>query len=267
MSTQLIKYDAAVRALAECKAVDEVKDWHDKAAAMQAYGRIAKDKTLETDAAEIRIHAERRLGQMLASAEKNKGGRPIEITGSEKAPVSSPTLADSGIDKKLSARAQKLAAVPEAQFAAAVGEWRERVTQEGARVTANLEAAGAKFMAAKPAAKATPTTKATPLEASAPSAEAEHTEPTEIELLREQLSDYENLVADNEQLRRVVESNDVAKGAFAEAVRFAELARVLQERVNGLMNEKNEYIKAAKRWQRKCEALEKQIKETAEAEF
>ena len=61
MTQQLIRYDAAVRALAECKAVDEVKDWHDKAAAMQAYGRIAKDKALETDAAEIRIRAERRL--------------------------------------------------------------------------------------------------------------------------------------------------------------------------------------------------------------
>ena len=27
MTQQLIRYDAAVRALAECKAVDEVKDW------------------------------------------------------------------------------------------------------------------------------------------------------------------------------------------------------------------------------------------------
>lgn len=59
---QLIKYDAACRALAECKAVDEVKSWADKAAAMQAYGRMVKDKTMEVDAAEIRIRAERRLG-------------------------------------------------------------------------------------------------------------------------------------------------------------------------------------------------------------
>lgn len=47
----LVRYDAACRAIAECKAVDEVKSWADKAAAMQAYGRIAKDKTQEVDAA------------------------------------------------------------------------------------------------------------------------------------------------------------------------------------------------------------------------
>ena len=59
--TALVKYESACRALAECKAIDEVKEWVDKAAAMQAYSRMAKDKTLEIDAAEIRIRAERRL--------------------------------------------------------------------------------------------------------------------------------------------------------------------------------------------------------------
>lgn len=49
-----------------------------------------------------------------------------------------PTLAQAGIDKKLSARAQKLAAVPEPDFEGMLGEWRDRVAQEGERVTTRL---------------------------------------------------------------------------------------------------------------------------------
>ena len=72
--SNLIKYEAACSALAACKSVDEAKDWTDKAAAMQAYGRMAKNRTMEVDAAEIRIRAERRLGEMLSS-QKAAGGR------------------------------------------------------------------------------------------------------------------------------------------------------------------------------------------------
>ena len=156
MSTQLIKYEAACRALAECKSVDEVKTWADKAAAMQAYGRMAKDKTLEVDAAEIRIRAERRLGEMLA-AQKADGGlskgaagagvnqhTPAEVRSSV---TTAPKLAEVGISKDLSSRAQKLAAVPEAEFEAELAAKRERDQKEGARVTARLEKAGERELA------------------------------------------------------------------------------------------------------------------------
>ena len=49
-----------------------------------------------------------------------------------------PTLAAAGIDKKLSSRAQKFAAVPEDSFEAMLGTWRERVSRETERVTTNL---------------------------------------------------------------------------------------------------------------------------------
>lgn len=154
MTNQLIKYEAACRALAECKAVDEVKAWADKAAAMQAYGRMAKDKTLEIDASEIRIRAERRLGEMLTQQKVHGGlatGSRGQLAGKSDAGLavvtndrqkSTPKLADAGISKDLSSRAQKLAAVPEDEFEAEVGAWRERVSAEGARVSARLEAAG-----------------------------------------------------------------------------------------------------------------------------
>jgi len=143
----LARYDAAVRALAEAKSVDEVKDLRDKAEAMRAYARQAKNKQLETDAAEIRIRAERRLGELIAGQKATvgmaKGGQPYQSTGSKSAPVErAATLAEAGIDKKLSARAQKMAAVPEAEFESMVGEWRERAEAENERVTTNLLKAG-----------------------------------------------------------------------------------------------------------------------------
>lgn len=146
MTAALIRYDAARAALAECKAIDEVKTWADKAAAMQAYGRMAKDKSLEVDAADIRLRAERQLGTLIAAQKADgglhQGGRPPKKTGAKKEPVFALTLAEVGIDKKQSSRAQKLAAVPEAEFEAEMDQWRERMETEGARVTARLELAG-----------------------------------------------------------------------------------------------------------------------------
>lgn len=142
--TKLIKYEQARHALAMCKQVDEVKDWADKAAAMQAYGRMAKDKALEVDAAEIRIRAERRLGELIAAQKAGPGlNRGAAATRSAET-TALPTLKDAGISKDLSSRAQNIAAVPEQEFEQEIGEWRERVTAEGARVSARLEAKGAK---------------------------------------------------------------------------------------------------------------------------
>lgn len=142
---QMVRYEAACTALAEAKAVDEVKDIRDKADAMRIYGMQAKNKTLEIDAAEIRIRAERRLGELL-SEQKSGAGLNTGAMGIGKSAVANddrtPTLAAVGITKDLSSRAQKLAAVPVAEFEAEVGDWRNRVKAEHARVTTRLERAG-----------------------------------------------------------------------------------------------------------------------------
>jgi hypothetical protein len=86
--------------------------------------------TIETQnyAAEIRLRAERRLGEMLmvgSKAEGSKGqlkGRDSSGTAIMEAPEdNTPTLASVGISWKESSRSQELAAVSEAEFEAALG--------------------------------------------------------------------------------------------------------------------------------------------------
>ncbi len=164
MTQALIKYEAACRAIAECKSFDEVKSWADKAAAMQAYQRMAGDKSLEIDAAEIRIRAERRLGEMILAAKAdgglNRGAAGMagnQHTGKvvRSGETTAPKLSDVGISKDQSSRAQKLAAVPEGEFEAELAAKREREKQDNARVTARLEASGERHMkAAQPQAPA-----------------------------------------------------------------------------------------------------------------
>lgn len=139
--TALVKYDAACSALAAAKSVDEVKGLRDKAEAMRAYARQAKNRALEIDAAEIRMRAERRLGELIAAQKAtfglNTGARGIGTSAVPKE-NRTPTLADAGIDKKLSSRAQKMAAVPAEKFEGMLGEWRVRVQEENERVTTTL---------------------------------------------------------------------------------------------------------------------------------
>jgi hypothetical protein len=76
-------YDTARRALAQAKNLGDVKDVADRATALKEYARRASDRILEIDAAELRIRAERRLGEMLAATPLSVGGRPRK----DKAPL------------------------------------------------------------------------------------------------------------------------------------------------------------------------------------
>lgn len=233
---QLVRYEAACAALAACKSVDEVKTWADKAAAMQAYGRMAKDKTLEVSAAEIRIRAERRLGEMLAATKASGGlnrGAQLKGTTDGKSSVvvtddrrEKPTLADAGINKDLSSRAQKLAAVPDAEFESEVSDWRNRVNAEGARVSARLQKAGQRELD----------------KAADPEPWDDEDAPSIEEL--EASERVQELQLD--AMRRILEADD----KLAEAMRMVKQrdAQIeqLQWRVNGLVGENAELIRTVK---------------------
>lgn len=120
MSTQLVRYEAARSALAEAHRVDEVKDIRDKAEAMAAYARQAKDQEMILLATEIKVRAEQRCGELLARTERNTGAKgvgPIAVASCDR---NAPTLDDMGLSKSESSRYQQLASMSDEHFEAAI---------------------------------------------------------------------------------------------------------------------------------------------------
>lgn len=145
----LRRYDAACKAIAAARNVDEVLQIHDKALVLRLLARQANNRSLEIDAAEIRVRAVRRLGEIIVLQKKTiglaPGGKPYQskaFTGSKAEPVK-PTLAAAGIDRKLSASSQKIAAVPVKRFEASIKDWRTRTERDGGRVVMSLADDGA----------------------------------------------------------------------------------------------------------------------------
>ena len=67
-------YERAILAINELYKTDEVKEWINRAAAYAEYARQAKDDTMERQAKEIRIRAQRRMGELTIVMERGKRG-------------------------------------------------------------------------------------------------------------------------------------------------------------------------------------------------
>jgi site-specific DNA-methyltransferase (adenine-specific) len=111
--------------LAAAQSVDEVRQLHDQAEAMRVYARQAQ-LGLESQnyAAEIKLRAERRAGEMLADVERS-AGRRTEKTWALAEPRSTAlqaAYAQTGIKPATGKRWQAVARVPEAVFDQHVAE-------------------------------------------------------------------------------------------------------------------------------------------------
>lgn len=81
MVTTLVRFEAARHALAEARSVDEVKDVRDKAQALLLYAKQRDEShEMQNDVAEIKLRAERRLGEMIPAMQERgelaERGRP-----------------------------------------------------------------------------------------------------------------------------------------------------------------------------------------------
>ena len=124
--TALIRYDAAKRALAAAHRVDEVKAIRDKAEAVRVYAKQAGDFELQNRAAEIRIRAERRAGELLVDMQTS-GERQAKEHGRPKKVSSPTTLPKLGITRDQSSKWQRLARmIDDAKFDQAVAETIEK---------------------------------------------------------------------------------------------------------------------------------------------
>lgn len=129
--TMLAQYHAARAALAEATRVDEVLSIRDEMEHVRLYAKQIKDRTLLADASEFQMRVERRLGVLLLAAKAAgqiaEGGRrkANDCTNSEQLPQV--TLAEVGVDRKLSAQAQRTASISELAFEAMVQGMRDKM--------------------------------------------------------------------------------------------------------------------------------------------
>jgi hypothetical protein len=119
--TELVRYDTMCRAIDAAYQVDEVKGIRDKAAALEHYSRQAHNVEAERQCCEIRLRAERKAGTLLAQMDKAKGGAQPGVGRKGGMLSDGPTaLSGLGITRDQSSQWQRLAAVPQPQFEAAL---------------------------------------------------------------------------------------------------------------------------------------------------
>lgn len=104
--------ESAKVALGRANSMEDVKDWRDKAEAMRTYAMQAKlGFEVQNRAAEVKLRAERRAGELLAEGARDRG-RPSK----KPSPGEGFSLADFGVSWKQSSNWQRVATLSEDKF-------------------------------------------------------------------------------------------------------------------------------------------------------
>lgn len=124
-------YEAAKRALAQCDAIDECKEWSDRMAALASYARQAKDEELLHKARRIQARALRRSGELLEQIAPARGPNQNIQAGSHPNVFTRTDAArEAGFSEHQQKQAMRLANIPEDEFEAAIeGEKPPTVTE------------------------------------------------------------------------------------------------------------------------------------------
>jgi N6-adenosine-specific RNA methylase IME4 len=137
----MLAVEKARKILAECVRVDEAKSIRDKAAALVTYQRQQKaGEEAQNDAAEIKLRAERRIGELLIQmaeegerATAGDRGRPKKSGHDGRSSVErAPTYKELEIPDRSARRWQEIARVPAAKFEEHIRETRAK---PGAEIT------------------------------------------------------------------------------------------------------------------------------------
>lgn len=116
----LLKLDAARNALTEAKTIQDTKKVYDIATATLIFAKRQKaGREIELQITAFMVDALKQLGDMLKETPRNKGTRAAGgDTGGTimEPPDNTPTLAEMGLDKKISKLAQDIAVLPEEIF-------------------------------------------------------------------------------------------------------------------------------------------------------
>jgi hypothetical protein len=140
----LTHFNSARRELEMAASIDEVKSIRDKAEAMRIYARQAQySLEMQNRCAEIKIRAERKLGEMLREANTAQRRQTNLLRGRTIQPRDdSPSLAELGISKSQSSRWQMIATIDSESFEEKIVE----IKTSGKELTSNAMVDFAKYL-------------------------------------------------------------------------------------------------------------------------